>query len=154
MSGDEKNERIWKALSDASRREMLDVLADGPRTTGELVAHFEGLCRTNVMKHLDVLVKANLVIIRREGRSRWNYLNPVPIERVCNRWVSRHVKKTAAALSRLKDLVEGHGGEAVSDGKEASKSKRSKATSQLESDGTTRSRKTKSRTTKTRNRKP
>jgi hypothetical protein len=46
------------------------------------------------------------VIVRREGRSRWNYLNPVPIQRVCDRWVSKHVKHLAAAMSRLKDHVE------------------------------------------------
>ncbi len=58
------------------------------------------------MKHLDVLVGANLVLIRREGRFRWNYLNPVPIERVCGRWVNRHVKRLSSALNRLKDVVE------------------------------------------------
>lgn len=58
------------------------------------------------MKHLTVLVAANLVIVRREGRTRWNYLNPVPIQRVCDRWVSKHVTKMAAAMSRLKDHVE------------------------------------------------
>lgn len=58
------------------------------------------------MKHLQILVDANLVVIRREGRKRWNYLNPVPIQRVCDRWVSKHVKRMASSLSRLKDLVE------------------------------------------------
>ena len=97
---------VWKALADATRREILDALAERPQTSGELVAHFDGLCRTNVMKHLDILVAANLVIVRREGRSRWNYLNPVPIQRVCDRWVSKHVKHMASAMSRLKNHVE------------------------------------------------
>lgn len=101
-----KNDVIWKALADATRREILDVLAERPQTTGELVARFKGHCRTNVMKHLAILVSANLVVVRREGRSRWNYLNPVPIQRVCDRWVSKHVSKMAAAMSRLKDHVE------------------------------------------------
>jgi DNA-binding transcriptional ArsR family regulator len=101
-----QNDLIWKALADATRREILDALAERPQTSGEIVARFDGLCRTNVMKHLDILVAANLVIVRREGRSRWNYLNPVPIQRVCDRWVSKHVKHLAAAMSRLKDHVE------------------------------------------------
>jgi len=97
---------VWKALSDGTRRALLDQLAEQPRTTGELCASFEDLCRTAVMKHLDVLVEAGLVLVRREGRQRWNHLNPVPIQRVCERWVNRHVSHLASAMSRLKDQVE------------------------------------------------
>lgn len=102
----QQNDAVWKALADATRREMLDALAERPHTTGELVARFEHLCRTNVMKHLNILVRANLVILRREGRVRWNYLNPAPIQHVCDRWVSKHVRNMAAAMSRLKEHVE------------------------------------------------
>lgn len=102
----DETERVWKALADATRREILDALTQGPATTGDLVARFPAQCRTNVMKHLEILVEAGLVVIRREGRVRWNYLNPVPIQRVCDRWVSRHVRGTASALSGLKDHVE------------------------------------------------
>ena len=98
---------VWKSLADGARREILDALAERPLTTGELVERFkDSHCRTAVMKHLEILVRANLVVVRREGRQRWNYLNPVPIQRVCDRWVSRHVRQMASALSRLKDLVE------------------------------------------------
>jgi DNA-binding transcriptional ArsR family regulator len=97
---------VWRALADATRRAILDELARRPHTTGELAERFQPLCRTNVMKHLDMLVDANLVVVRREGRTRWNYLNPVPIQRVCDRWVSRHVRHMASALTRLKDHVE------------------------------------------------
>lgn len=100
------NDEIWKALADGTRRAILDVLAERPQTTGELVGRFDHLCRTNVMKHLDVLVKANLIVVRREGRQRWNYLNPAPIQSVCDRWVSKHVKRMASAMSRLKERVE------------------------------------------------
>ncbi len=107
MSKQENSERVWKALADTSRREILDRLAERPLTTREIVTRFEdSLCRTAVMKHLEILVNANLVVIRRQGRQRWNYLNPVPIQRVCDRWVSRHVRHMASALSRLKDFVE------------------------------------------------
>ena len=94
------------ALADPTRRAMLDALAERPRTTGQLVERFDGLCRTAVMKHLEVLVGARLVVIRREGRTRWNYLNPVPIQQVCDRWVSKHVKRMASAMSRLKEVAE------------------------------------------------
>ncbi len=106
MNERDKHDLVWKALADSTRRDLLDALAAGPLSTGDLVAKFDSLCRTNVMKHLDVLVQANLVVIRREGRMRWNYLNPVPIQRICDRWVSKHVKKMASALGHLKDHIE------------------------------------------------
>lgn len=106
MNGDEA-ELVWKALADRTRRKILDVLAERPHTTGELVARFDTLCRTAVMKHLDVLERAHLVLKTREGRIRWNHLNPVPIQQVCDRWVGRHVKHLAAAVSRLKSVSEG-----------------------------------------------
>ena len=59
------------------------------------------------MKHLDVLERAGLITIRREGRVRWNHVNPVPIQRICDRWVSRHVRDLARSADRLKGLVEG-----------------------------------------------
>ena len=97
---------VWKALADPMRRELLDVLSAGSRTTGELVETFPDLCRTAVMKHMDVLEKAGLLVIRREGRYRHNHLNPMPIQRVYDRWVARHVQGTAQRLSRLKNYVE------------------------------------------------
>jgi DNA-binding transcriptional ArsR family regulator len=104
MTADVDN--IWRALADPNRRGILDALAERPLTTGEIAARFDHLCRTAVMKHLDVLVDAGLVVVRREGRQRWNYLNPVPIQRICDRWISRHVKNMAAAMVRLKEVVE------------------------------------------------
>ena len=99
---------VWRALGDGNRREILDLLANGPATTGTVVEHFDHLCRTAVMKHLDVLVDAQLVTVKRSGRQRWNPPNPVPIERVCARWVDRHVRRMSSALNRLKDVVEEH----------------------------------------------
>ena len=80
MSTDEKNDRIFKALAASSRRAMLDMLKDQPQTTGELCARFPALDRCTVMQHLNVLEAADLVIVKREGRERWNYLNPLPIK--------------------------------------------------------------------------
>ncbi len=102
----EADDLVWKALADPTRRAVLDVLAKSPHSTGALVECFPGLCRTAVMKHLDVLEAAGLLVVQREGRVRWNHLNPMPIQLLHDRWVSRHVSGMASALSRLKQHVE------------------------------------------------
>ncbi|HIF30128.1 MAG TPA: hypothetical protein EYQ75_00330 [Planctomycetaceae bacterium] len=57
---------VWRALSDPARRRMLDLWTDGAKTTGQIVEQANGLCRTAGMKHLEVLVAADLVVVRRE----------------------------------------------------------------------------------------
>jgi DNA-binding transcriptional ArsR family regulator len=103
----EDADRVWKALADPTRREVLDLLRDGPRTTGELCEAFPNLCRTAVMKHLDVLAQARLLLVQREGRQRWNYLNPVPIQEICERWLSEHTSRRSASLLSLRRRAEG-----------------------------------------------
>ncbi len=85
---------------------MLDLLRDGPRSTGELAEYFPALSRFAVMQHLGVLVQADLVIARRQGRVRLNYLNPVPIRRIYERWVSRYQEPWTEALVSLKSQME------------------------------------------------
>jgi DNA-binding transcriptional ArsR family regulator len=79
---------VWKALADPTRRAILDLLRDGPRTTTEIVEAFPQLTRFGVMKHLDVLREGGLVNTREEGRQRVNSLNAVPIRQIYERWVS------------------------------------------------------------------
>ena len=79
---------IWKALSDPTRRSILNLLKTAPRTTGELSDQFEHLSRFAIMKHLGVLEKANLVKTKREGKFRWNYINTKPIQRTYDEWVA------------------------------------------------------------------
>ncbi len=96
---------VWKALADPSRRAILDRLRDGPRTTGELVRPFD-LSRFAVMKHLCVLERAGLVVVQRRGRERWNYLNPVPIQAIYERWITPYAALWAMDLLDLKRTVE------------------------------------------------
>jgi DNA-binding transcriptional ArsR family regulator len=96
-------EAVWKALASPVRRAILDDLRIGPRTTGALADRFPKLTRFAVMQHLRVLEEAELVIPRRDGRERYNYLNPVPIQRVYDRWVSRYMKPWTEALVSLRD---------------------------------------------------
>lgn len=99
-------DRIWKALADPLRRQVLDVLADGPKTTGDLVARFDHLCRTAVMKHLEILVDAGLVVVSKTGRTRWNFINHMPLSTVCERWLNQHTRQRAKSIARLKELIE------------------------------------------------
>ena len=99
------DDQVFKALADASRRRMLDLLRQRPRTTGELAEEFE-FSRFGVMSHLKVLEEAGLVIVRRRGRKRWNLLNPVPIRRIYRRWIRPFEEAKADGLLRIKQLAE------------------------------------------------
>jgi DNA-binding transcriptional ArsR family regulator len=107
MSTDDENDRIFKALAASSRRAMLDVLKDHPQTTGDLCTRFPALDRCTVMQHLKVLEAADLVIVKREGRERWNYLNPLPIKHIHDRWIGPYAAQAVNLISRLKDDLEG-----------------------------------------------
>ena len=94
---------VWKALSDPTRRAILDLLRKGSRTTTEIVETFPHLTRFGVMKHIDVLREAGLINTREEGRQRFNSLNAVPIRQIYERWVSHYQDFWADNLLRLKD---------------------------------------------------
>jgi len=65
---------IWTALGDPKRRQIINLLEEKPRTTSELCTYFD-VSRFAIMKHLKVLEQANLITVKREGRTRWNILN-------------------------------------------------------------------------------
>jgi DNA-binding transcriptional ArsR family regulator len=97
---------IWKALADETRRTILDFLRSGPKPTTAIVEQFPDLSRFAVMKHLDVLRQAALVLTREEGRRRINALNAVPIRMIYERWVSNYEGLWANALLRVKEAAE------------------------------------------------
>ena len=103
---EKKLDLVWKALADATRRDILDFLRDGPRGTTEIVEQFPHLSRFGVMKHIDVLREAGLIITRAEGRSRVNSINAVPIRQIYERWVSKFEEQRARTLIGLKEDLE------------------------------------------------
>jgi DNA-binding transcriptional ArsR family regulator len=108
MSSDDADDLVFKALADARRRQILDLLKAAPRTTGELCDHFEAsLDRCTVMQHIGVLERAGLVIARREGRTRWNHLNVGPFIDVHDRWIGPYAKDAVGLLARLRRDLEG-----------------------------------------------
>jgi DNA-binding transcriptional ArsR family regulator len=106
MSIPEQFDRVFKALGHQVRRQILDDLRDQPLTTGALVAHFPELDRCTVMQHLKVLEDAELVIPVRNGRERWNHLNPLPIHDIHERWIGPHAAHATARLAKLKRDLE------------------------------------------------
>jgi DNA-binding transcriptional ArsR family regulator len=97
---------VWDALANENRRQILDLLKISPKTTGEIALNIKGLNRCTVMLHLEILSKAGLVISKREGKFRWNYLNIDPIQRIYERWLSAYAQPAAHLLTRLKDDLE------------------------------------------------
>ena len=90
MNSRDDLEPVWRALANPVRREILDILRNGPLPTGEVVMRFGDLSRFAVMQHMKVLEEARLVIPRKEGRVKMNHLNAVPIRMIYERWVSRY----------------------------------------------------------------
>ena len=100
------DDRIFKALADATRRHLLDRLfvRDG-RTLTELESEL-AMTRFGVMKHLRVLEEAGLVVTRRAGREKLHFLNPVPIRLIHNRWIDKYTEQQVSALADLKSELE------------------------------------------------
>ena len=96
----------FKALSDKSRRQLLDRLHNkNGQTLGELC---EGLAmsRQAVTKHLGILEAANLVATERRGREKLHFINPVPIFDIADRWIGKFERGRLRALSDLKKNLE------------------------------------------------
>jgi DNA-binding transcriptional ArsR family regulator len=106
MSSESNQDRVFKALAAGVRRAMLDALKDSPHTTGALCDRFSSLDRCTVMQHLKVLEAADLIIVQRRGRERWNHLNPLPIKHVHDRWIGPHAAGAVDMLHRLKTDLE------------------------------------------------
>jgi len=100
------DDRVFKALSDPTRRHLLDRLfqSDG-RTLTELESELE-MTRFGVMKHLRLLEEAGLVVTRRAGREKLHFLNPVPIRLIHDRWIDKYTERRVSALADLKDQLE------------------------------------------------
>lgn len=105
-------DEVFTAVNDPSRRHLLDQLfeRDG-QTLGELCAHLPEMTRFGVMNHLRVLEEAGLVTTQKVGRSKFHYLNPMPIRLIHDRWISRYAELRVGAIAGIKAHAETGGRE-------------------------------------------
>ena len=92
-------ETALRALADDSRRTMLETLADGPATAGEL-ATLLPIARPGVSRHLRVLREAGLVEFRQDAQRRVYSLSPQPLAKI-NDWLSRYLTLWEQRLDAL-----------------------------------------------------
>jgi DNA-binding transcriptional ArsR family regulator len=103
------DDAVFKALADASRRQLLDRLhAANGQTLTELC---DGLAMTRqaVTKHLAILEASNLIATLRQGREKLHFINPAPIHDIAERWMSKFDRRQLEALAELKRALEGRG---------------------------------------------
>jgi DNA-binding transcriptional ArsR family regulator len=97
---------VFKALADASRRELLDRLrTDNGQTLSQLCDRL-AMTRQAVSKHLAILEEANLVATVKRGREKFHYLNPVPLHEIGERWIGKFERSRLQALSDMKRALE------------------------------------------------
>ncbi|MGV3616576.1 MAG: ArsR/SmtB family transcription factor [Fimbriimonas sp.] len=98
---------VFKALADATRRDLLDRLYAHDGQTLAALCEGLGMSRQAVTKHLAILEAANLVATRRQGREKLHFLNPVPIHEISERWIGKYEGDRLQALADLKRKLEG-----------------------------------------------
>ena len=99
-----RTDDVFAALASPARREVLRLLLDGPRTAGDLAAHFD-MRRPSVSEHLRVLREAGLVSERRAGRERRYQLEPHPLMEVRD-WLDPYERFWRERLKSLRDVLE------------------------------------------------
>lgn len=100
---------VFRALADASRRQLLDWLNAKDGQTLSALCEGLDMTRQAVSKHLSILEGANLVSTARRGREKLHFINPVPIQAIYERWISRFDAPRLAALAEFKRKLEGDG---------------------------------------------
>jgi DNA-binding transcriptional ArsR family regulator len=97
--------RVFSALADPTRRDIVARLAVGDATVNELAAPYDVTVQA-VSKHLKVLEDAGLVVTRRQGREKLHFLNAVPIRLIHDRWIDKYTERQVSALADLKKHLE------------------------------------------------
>jgi DNA-binding transcriptional ArsR family regulator len=97
-------DRTFAALSDPTRRDILDRLAEGPATLGELARPFD-MTLPGLMKHVRVLEEARLVVTEKKGRTRECRLGSEQLDDAAE-WIETHRRRWERRLDRLGGYLE------------------------------------------------
>ena len=100
------DDAVFKALADASRRQLLDRLYDRNGQTLSALCEDLRMTRQAVAKHLAILEEANLVSSEKQGREKLHFINPLPINEIAERWIGKFERHRLNALSDLKKRLE------------------------------------------------
>jgi DNA-binding transcriptional ArsR family regulator len=95
---------VFLALAHPARRRLLELLADGPRTAGDLAAQF-ALSRPAVAEHLQILRRAELVHDEAVGRRRVYHLRSEPLRDVGD-WLHPFERFWRERLRSMADLLD------------------------------------------------
>lgn len=94
---------VLEAIGDTRRRRIVELLADGERSAGEIAARF-AISRPGVSQHLGVLVTAGALTVRKIGRERRYALRPGALDEVEN-WLQAQQRRWASALDALEQAI-------------------------------------------------
>lgn len=97
---------VFLALSSQSRRKLLDLIQAMPGCSVADVSKYLDCSRIMVLKHLNILEAADLVISRRAGRRRELFFNAVPIQMIHDRWTTDYSRFWATTALDLKYQLE------------------------------------------------
>ena len=96
---------VFSAISDPTRRAMIDLLAAGPRSAGEIVSSFPKLTQPGVSQHLRVLREAQLVTVTVQAQQRIYALKPEGLRELHN-WVSKYQEFWAIKMDALEEHLD------------------------------------------------
>ena len=91
---------IFEAIAEPTRRAVLDLLLEGERSAGDLVAAFPRLTQPAVSRHLRILREAALVSVRAEAQQRIYALEPARLA-IVYEWLNRYRLYWNAHLTKL-----------------------------------------------------
>ncbi|RAE29328.1 hypothetical protein DN540_42605, partial [Burkholderia multivorans] len=100
-TSDARDDAVFKALPNVTRRRILDLLKREPLTTGAVADAFPDLDRTTVLQHIRVLERAELLTGRKVGKTRVLALAPLPIKRIHDRWIGEYARAAVDMLAML-----------------------------------------------------
>lgn len=105
--GEAELNAVFQALASVARRQMLDLVAAKPGCSVQHVAEHFDMSRIGVLKHINTLEQAGLLLSVRSGRERPLHVNLAPLQLIQERWSDQYGRFWASRLTRLKYAIEG-----------------------------------------------